>query len=134
MAGVTNMMAEPATTLSVSPLYAAVIIGMPPDGLPYSTVFAPSMVQHVDPTCTQVNMDFDPSLAINSPPQSWSSSSRSSPELLDATFSPPLVASPTETLESSSSQDLLPRYVVTESSPLLLPASHAEDLFRARRT
>jgi len=133
MAGVPYLMAEPDTTLSVSPLYAAGIIGMTPDGLPYTTDMAPSMVQHVDPTCTQVNMDFEPSLASNSPPQSWSSSSRSSPELLDDTFSPPLVASPTETHESSSSQDHLPRYVVTESSPLLLPASHAEDLFRTHR-
>lgn len=99
-------------TLSVSSLQ-----GFPSgmtDGLPYD--FATAMNQHVDPTCTQMRMDYEPSLASHSI-HSWDSSSSdhsrtSSPVTLEDTWRGPNATSPTDTHTSSPSfGGHSPRYV-----------------------
>jgi len=110
-------------------------------GLPLSILTTDAMTYHadltapmtLDPTCTQMHMDFEPSLGDNSPDESWDSfssgrSGMSSPGATDDdAWSLALVASPTDTHTSTSPHfkgESPSRYVALDRSLCILSSSH----------
>lgn len=89
-----------ALSVSSQPMFYPNLMTMTPDGMPYSDM----AVSHVDPTCTQMQVEFDTSLTSDSPSHSWdnfSTGSDGSSPHHDDSWLQPLPDSPPDSHENS---------------------------------
>lgn len=103
-----------ALSVSSQPMFYPNLMTLTPDGLPYSDM----AVSHVDPTCTQMQVEFDTSLTSDSPSHSWdnfSTGSDGSSPHHDDSWLHPLPASPPDSHENSPIfQGQSQRYVLND--------------------